>query len=277
VDVDCQAVSFWNRNSIIVGSLTDGNTLSPFSSFRDGVFGTSEDEAPHIVAKGDNIVLPWFTGTQFLQGTSFAAPTISAMVANLISYQNNLERNPEVIRAILMGSANKKSAWGGDPGKWPSNSSLDFKAGAGLPDGDLAKQFADNLLEDATTSGSVNNVVNDPSVFRFVFLPTDADGATITRTVTSSSTYLEVWVTWIGDPRNHTLGRSAYDPDDIDLTVTVPSQSLQLNSFSAFNSTEQVSAGFASPVSYTITITLRSRESNPTSNIFGACAIRPFP
>jgi hypothetical protein len=119
-------------NMITVGSVTNGApaTVSAFSATGYLADGRS---APDIVAPGGQVLMPGYTtgggSTQTVQklanGTSFAAPAVSALIADLkqagadkigtiangFAYNNNSVQDPMVLKAILLNSATKLAGW----------------------------------------------------------------------------------------------------------------------------------------------------------------------
>ena len=81
---------------IAVGSISSSNTVSGFSNIN----GTGID----LSAYGESIVLPWLDNNGFyaLSGTSFSAPTVSAVLALMLSREPTL--SPQAAKAILLGT-----------------------------------------------------------------------------------------------------------------------------------------------------------------------------
>lgn len=97
---------------IAVGSITSSNTVSDFSN----VDGNGID----LSAYGEGITLPWleYNGLYNLSGTSFSAPTVSAVLALMLSLEPTL--TPQAAKAILLGTVTDITGSGYDPGydKW---------------------------------------------------------------------------------------------------------------------------------------------------------------
>jgi len=81
---------------IAVGSIDSANQVSGFSN----VAGNGID----LSAYGEAIVLPWMDNNGFyaLSGTSFSAPTVSAVLALMLSLEPTL--SPQAAEAILLGT-----------------------------------------------------------------------------------------------------------------------------------------------------------------------------
>ncbi len=151
-------------NMITVGSVTNGlpTSVSVFSSTGYLIDGRS---APDIVAPGGQVLMPGYTtgagATQTVQklanGTSFAAPAVAALVADLSqagaakigtiangsAYKDNSVQDPLVLKAILMNSATPLAGWS-QVGTTTNNGlitvvhPLDPNQGAGLANGAAA-------------------------------------------------------------------------------------------------------------------------------------------
>jgi hypothetical protein len=102
-------------NVIAVGSFDDRNTtswlddlISSFSSGADPISTNGDREKPEISAPGSNIkstirVSPWVGSTG--SGTSYAAPMITGIVAQMMQANSSLTSWPEAVKAILMTTA----------------------------------------------------------------------------------------------------------------------------------------------------------------------------
>ncbi|WP_146131550.1 S8 family peptidase [Merismopedia glauca] len=102
-------------NVIAVGSFDDRNTnswlddiISSFSSGVDPISTNGDREKPEISAPGSNIksttrVSPWVGSTG--SGTSYAAPMVTGVVAQMMQANSSLTSWPEAVKAILMTTA----------------------------------------------------------------------------------------------------------------------------------------------------------------------------
>jgi hypothetical protein len=267
----CQRASWWGQNYLIVGSVDDATTRSPFSSFRDGETG---NEAPHVVARGSNVELPWmgsynspagycvYNGASEGQlcGTSLSAPAVTAMAAGLASRFTNLKGFPEAMKGIIMASATPLVAGA----RWPVSTSNDWETGAGIPHGAAATTIAGNRNTGSSFSSGNNGYTT------FQFPANAANGAEITRTITlpsSGSGYIQWWLVWVSPPPAANLNSlTAYYPDDLDLSVA--SGSSTFTSTSIFNSTEHVASSLpAANRVYTVKTKLYNRNSDANSVI----------
>ena len=129
---DAHPVAWQSHNSIVVGAV-DATKRASYSSWQNPVGG---DEVPHVMAQGG---LCWPDGL-CKSGTSFAAPIITALAADLYSIALPLRTVPEAIRAITMTSAIQRPVDGAS-----YYTVLDQKTGFGIPDGAVAKQIAANF------------------------------------------------------------------------------------------------------------------------------------
>lgn len=101
-------------NVVSVGSFKDQNTvlwsgdvMSSFSSGQDPVSTHGDREKPEVAGPGENIttlysVSPWLHTTS---GTSFSAPAVSGVTAQLMQRRTALQVWPESVKAILMATA----------------------------------------------------------------------------------------------------------------------------------------------------------------------------
>ena len=93
---------------IAVGSIKSNNTVSDFSN----IAGTGI----LLSAYGEAITLPWLDNDGFynLSGTSFSAPTVSAVLGLMLSQEPTL--SPQAAIAILTGTVSDITGTGYDPG-----------------------------------------------------------------------------------------------------------------------------------------------------------------
>ncbi|MCY1082094.1 S8 family peptidase [Archangium lansingense] len=101
-------------NLISVGSFKDQNTvlwsgdvMSSFSSGLDPASTYGDREKPELAAPGENITTlngasPWLHTTS---GTSFSAPAVTGVTAQLMQRRTALQVWPESVKAILMATA----------------------------------------------------------------------------------------------------------------------------------------------------------------------------
>lgn len=102
-------------NAITVGGYNDNNTVtasddamslySPYMESSNAIHG----EKPNLIAPSDNITVP-YQGTE--SGTSFSAPQVSGVIAQLCSYKSTLLNKQSVVGAMLAaGSVSKISGF----------------------------------------------------------------------------------------------------------------------------------------------------------------------
>lgn len=263
---ECQRVGWWGHNVLIVGSVDNPTTRSPFSAFRDGPTG---NEAPQVVTRGSDVELPWMapydsptgycvyggSGVGKLCGTSIAAPAVTSMAAGLMSRFSNLNGFPEAMKAIIIASATPLVVGN----RWNSFSSDDWETGAGIPDGGQAVAIASNKKTGASFSSGRWGYTT------FVIPSQTPNGAQFTRNITLTplgSGYIQWWLVWVSPPHSLANGDTYY-PDDLDLQVTTGG--IGHFSVSVANSIEHVTT--SSQSSYTVTTTLYNRNTNWDSDI----------
>jgi len=101
-------------NVISVGSFKDQNTvlwsgdvMSSFTSGQDPVSTHGDREKPEVAGPGENITTlsgasPWL---HTVSGTSFSAPAVTSVTAQLMQRRTALQVWPESVKAILMATA----------------------------------------------------------------------------------------------------------------------------------------------------------------------------
>ncbi len=85
-------------NVLGVGSITSGGDLSNYSSYVE----ESGPEKPNIVAYGDYVIVPGFSG--LLSGTSVSTAVTTGMITSLMTEFNDLIGNPTKTMALVMAS-----------------------------------------------------------------------------------------------------------------------------------------------------------------------------
>jgi hypothetical protein len=103
------------HNIITVGNFDDKGTtdwnddaMNPCSSWRNPKSTHNDRQKPEVAAPGTNITStinssPWIGDTG--SGTSYAAPLVAGVAAQLIQRNSSLSAWPEVVKAIIMTSA----------------------------------------------------------------------------------------------------------------------------------------------------------------------------
>ena len=112
--VTCPGMAY---NVITVGGYNDNNTsthandvMCTFSSYEENG-STGRPEKPNLIAPAENIYIigmPSGTGTTDDDGTSFAAPQVAAIIAQLCSYNSGFKIKQSAVSAMLMASASRK-------------------------------------------------------------------------------------------------------------------------------------------------------------------------
>ena len=107
--VTCPGMAY---NVITVGGYNDNNTsahandvMYSFSSYEEN--GSSgRPEKPNLIAPAENIAVTGLSGVD--DGTSFAAPQVAAIIAQLCSYNSGFKIKQSAVSAMLMASASRK-------------------------------------------------------------------------------------------------------------------------------------------------------------------------
>jgi len=125
---------------------TDDTMKDTCSSFRDPKSKKGDREKPEVAAPGTNVKStlnktssPWI-GTAG-SGTSYAAPVVSGLAADLMQKQTGLKGWPEAVKAVIMASARNtvKQSYSGANGK---GLHMSERAGAGGVDFEAAYNIA---------------------------------------------------------------------------------------------------------------------------------------
>lgn len=238
-------------NAIAVGNLNDKNTSAQEG---DELWSTSSyieangcHNKPDLVAPGTSIATAAGTGT----GTSFAAPHVTAIIAQLCQAYPTLKTKQDAMKAILTASiTHSVHAY--------NSHSLNFdKYGAGMVDANV----------------SMNTIANGRYVSSS-FAANAADGSTkrYSFTVPSSNKKVRISLAWlkyatISSGDHSTSGVSLYDLTDLDLYVYNSSNEEVAFSYSAANNVEIVQLD--NPPAGTYTIEIKIHESSAKSTYFG--------
>ncbi len=228
-------------NVITVGNLNDNDTSSynddsiwHESSFFEGNSTPYIIRKPDLVAPGTNIATSQISGT----GTSFAAPLVAGIVAQLCQAKPALKTQQDAMKAILTASINHSVHH-----YEPSDANYD-KYGAGVVDARSALYTASN-----SRYASSN------------FSSTAADGTChyYTFNVTSSDSKIRVSLAWLkyasiaGSNHENSL-LTEYNPADLDLRVYNSAGTVQYVSNDAVGNVEIVEMTSLSPGTYTIEV-----------------------
>lgn len=119
-------------NAIVVGAMNTQNTRTPnddtFSSFSAYKEMKGSAQKPDITAPGKFIV----NENETVQGTSISTPIVTGAVGQMLQIEHRLKQHPEVMKAILLASAFRKTA--SDYGTDPNIPDWSNKEGAGVLD-----------------------------------------------------------------------------------------------------------------------------------------------
>ena len=170
-------------NAIVVGAVDDHGSTSPatatlasFSSWQNPSGGAAGYEVPHVMAPGVAVVtVPAQAGGSLVavNGTSFATPQVSGIVAALQEKYSNLKFWPSGSLALLMVGANEDI----DGPQWLSLSDAeDDKDGAGLVNARGARRACDKVDGGGVSAQSAFDI-----------------GTFFSSTLHAGGTYTEIW------------------------------------------------------------------------------------
>jgi serine protease AprX len=215
-------------NAVVVGSMYDhdsssepywtDDTLSTFSCYGE----TSGGYKPDLTAPGEGISVAGYTN---YSGTSFAAPHVTGVLAQLIGYRTNLTSVNSCLKALIAtGTTHKTST---DYGCYSLSPDYSNKEGAGVSDA----KGAYNCI-------SGNNYINQQlSVSQFPYQRT--------FTVPTTARPVRVSLAWL---KQNTISAASHPGaavterllSDLDLEVYAPNGALAAYSISAVNNVELV-------------------------------------
>ncbi len=233
-------------NSIVVGATDDKGTsgigddsIAAFSSYSTN---TSLPNKPDLSAPGKNIQTS--AGTD--DGTSFAAPQVTGVIAQICGNIPALKTQQTSVKALLIAGVNN------------SNSSKIFKG----PANPNYQKFGAGFLD----ANGVRFTATNSRYSRSTFRPTDSDGTikTYTFTATSSDNFIRVALCFMRTniPNDgHTGISHVATAANVDLIVTGPNGFSQ-SSTSLHNNTEIVD--ITEPVAggtYTVKVKLTANSS----------------
>ncbi len=269
-ETTCQECYGWSgHNTILVGAFNDNSrTRASFSSWRNDP--THYDEYPHVMAPGDYVRFP--NGVE-LSGTSFSAPAITALIADMQSANGTLREYPEMAKAVLMASAHTTPAVG-DYRFNLDESYEEMYGGAGCAKGGRALAMLSNWSTgDISVTGCGSEQVSGCK--SFLFSSNESDGAQRSFKLICNRVcpgWLDVYLSWCSNPEGTLNIGDRQECDDIDLTVSGNGQTVY--SITSQNSTEAIviyHSGSPGVVEYTITAELWGRITNKT--IYCAVAV----
>jgi len=243
-------------NALAVGAFGDNNTSAfgddiaactgavTFSAFMDPFSPSGDRQLPAVVAPGKGIVTTNSAGGfSSVDGTSFAAPHVTAGVGLLVERDPALATQAERVRAIMMTAARHNIE---------SVTRLSDRDGAGA----IMLAAADGVLLDVLSS--------------FFITPGGTAGFPITRTYTANAGQrVRVAIAWAHKaPPGDTATRPS---TDLDLRVTAPNGASFLSA--SFDNTFEI-VDFTAPGTGTYTATITNFRSSAGQEFVGFAASR---
>jgi serine protease AprX len=224
-------------NGLTIGSIYDGDSASEpnwtddsFSSF-SAYLETEGGFKPDLTAPGQGIAVAGYADSN---GTSYSAPHVTAVIAQILGYQPTLKIKPCALNALLKSGTSHKTA--DDYGNYTNCSDYSNKEGAGVIDakGAYLAASANNYLQ-----SNVNN-----SAFPY----------NKQISIGSTSKPVRVALTWL--KQNELVNGAIVERDlsDLDLYVYKPDGTLADYSCSANNNTEFVEFMPTTAGNYTIVV-----------------------
>ena len=247
-------------NAIVVGNLNDNNTLSyeddniwDSSNYLErAANGITPTNKPDLVAPGTNINTAVNIQLDDQKtGTSYSAPHVTAIIAQLCQRHPTLKTKQDAMKAILTASINhKKHAY------TRSDTNYD-KYGAGMIDARSAAYTA-NAGRFISSSFAANTA--------------ESTSKTYTFTVTSSDEKIRISLAWlkyatISGTHANTTNPTNVALADLDLYVYDPNGSLVGSSVSLYNNVEIIQIN--NPVAGTYTIEVDHHAGSPNTVYFG--------
>ena len=243
-------------NIITVGAIDDHNTndstsensddsLATFSGYVEAVSMENEEELhptnkPDLVAPGVDIDTSAYYGenVDYKSGTSFAAPHVTAIVAQLCQRRPTLKVQQDAMKAILTASIpHSKHRY------VPSDSNYN-EYGAGVVDARSAYYTTDNYRF-RTGTFAANEAAGSTRTYTFEVFPSDKK----IRISLSWLKYAVVSGTHVDNPPNHNAPLA-----DLDLYVYDPDGEPRGHSARYHNNTEIIEIPEVEPGIYTIVI-----------------------
>ena len=236
-------------NSIVVGGVDNRNssvlTNCVGTTFSAYYTGSTLAQKPDLCAPAVNVNS--YSYSSFDQdGTSYAAPQVTGIIAQLCSYQSSLKINQALVKSLLIAGVHDEY--------FRYNSGTNYqKYGAGIVDARGTRWMV-----------AMGRYRSDN------FTPSISNGTTrqYTFSVSSSDTRIRVALCFL--KRNSMTGshlsstpQSQADLGDLDLRLTGPG-GVNITSMSSTNNTEIIDLENPTPGTYTITVTLYN---NSTANI----------
>ncbi len=228
------SVSLLSYNAIVVGGINDMGTLSKSDDtlYSNSCYLSSGINKPDVVAPAVEFSIPEAYGGSAVNGTSFAAPHVTGVIAQMMCTVTSFKLRPDAIKAALMASCDRKTV----PGA--SLTTLTREEGAGV----VNALHAVNSLSRVALQET--NYTTAASSITFNFYPQTIGTKTVViswlRNVTGSGT-------------NHsTISTPALT--DFDLYVYDSSGNEVARSWSSVNNVEFISFNATTTAKYTVVI-----------------------
>jgi serine protease AprX len=215
-------------NAVVTGSIDDSNSTDE-PDWTDDVFSTfscytetSGGYKPDFTAPGQGIDIAGYTNKS---GTSFAAPHVTSVLAQLLDYNGNLIVNNALLKAICAAGTNHRTAT--DYGAYSLSAAYSNREGAGVIDSKAAYTIAANA--------TYADLELTSSQFPYY----------ISFTVSQITNPVRVALAWL---KQNTISESSHvgaavterSLSDLDLTVYNPSNVAVASSVSGTNNLELV-------------------------------------
>ena len=226
-------------NVITVGSINDRGTVSvnddTYVTSSNYKIGSGMPSKPDVVAPGSGFSV---TGGETMSGTSFAAPHVTGMIAQMQSFTPALKLRPDAIKAAVLASCDRKESG-------ESMNGITAKEGSGVINAINAANSISNLSAQQTYYTTTGSSIS------FNFYPLSTGTKTIAISWLKRNT---------GSGTNHTTVSSP-TLTDFDLKVYDSSGNLVASSVSVYNNAELVRFNATTTSVYTVKITRYTNNS----------------
>lgn len=232
-------------NVITVGATN--YTFTARAQFSSYVDGDSYANKPDLLAPGEYIILPFYSSAD--SGTSYAAPMVTAIVAQILEARPSLKTQQDAMKAILTSSIHDSTLR-----YTPASSAFD-KCGAGLVDARSAMNTA--RLGQYTSNAYFSAGASAGTVKTYTF------------TVSDSDDLIRVSLTWLKNNQisstSHTDGSVTEGTvADLNLQVLNPSGTVVAESAKSSGNLEIVQFTPTVTGTYTVRVTLAGSSDKKT-------------